>query len=431
MSEELDQQAIEILRQNDRGGFTIPTARLYPYQWNWDSAFVALGFATFDLDRAWQELELLLEGQWANGMIPHILFRQNDPDYFPGPSVWQSPERAQGGGHMPTGGISQPPVLASMIKTLFDISHNEQRTAAFFDPLLNWHRWFHLHRTPKGKTYVATTHPWETGRDNCPDWEQGLAAMEIDPAIEPYQRRDTSHIDPSMRPSKEQYDKYVSMIKFGRDHQWDQRVITNEGPFLMADPGIHFVLMRADRDLLALAHRLGRTEHVSEIEDWIDRSQEATQAFWNQDLQAFCAFDVRSGAFSNGFSNASALCFYADAGSDDQRRATMDHLRRIAGKMNFMLPSWDPDAPMFEPQRYWCGPVWPQMNHIISRGLAEQGEHQMAQRIRQDLRALIEQSGFWECFNPVTGDGCIGQNFSWTAAMWLAWASPSREAVAA
>jgi len=30
---------------------------------------VALGFATFDGDRAWRELELLLEGQWANGMV--------------------------------------------------------------------------------------------------------------------------------------------------------------------------------------------------------------------------------------------------------------------------------------------------------------------------------------------------------------------------
>ena len=38
------QQAIEILRRNDRGGYTVPTATgLYPAQWNWDSCFVALG----------------------------------------------------------------------------------------------------------------------------------------------------------------------------------------------------------------------------------------------------------------------------------------------------------------------------------------------------------------------------------------------------
>ncbi len=32
-----------ILRANDRGGYCVPTARLYPFQWNWDSAFVAHG----------------------------------------------------------------------------------------------------------------------------------------------------------------------------------------------------------------------------------------------------------------------------------------------------------------------------------------------------------------------------------------------------
>ncbi|MGI9505967.1 MAG: MGH1-like glycoside hydrolase domain-containing protein, partial [Geminicoccaceae bacterium] len=71
-----DDQAIEILQANDRGGYTVPTSRLYPYQWNWDSAFVALGFAAFDQDRAWREIEMLFEGQWDDGMVPHILFRR-------------------------------------------------------------------------------------------------------------------------------------------------------------------------------------------------------------------------------------------------------------------------------------------------------------------------------------------------------------------
>ena len=78
----LNEQAIAILKKNDRGGFTIPTARLYPFQWNWDSAFVALGLATYDLDRAWTELEMLVSGQCDDGMIPSIVFRTDDQDYF-------------------------------------------------------------------------------------------------------------------------------------------------------------------------------------------------------------------------------------------------------------------------------------------------------------------------------------------------------------
>ena len=66
---DLTQQAIAILRRNDRGGYTVPTNGLYPYQWNWDSAFVALGFAEFDRNRAWQEIETLLSGQYRVGPV--------------------------------------------------------------------------------------------------------------------------------------------------------------------------------------------------------------------------------------------------------------------------------------------------------------------------------------------------------------------------
>ena len=100
----MNERARAVLRGNDRGGYTIPTDGLYPYQWNWDSAFSALGFATFDRARAWEELEKLFEAQWPNGMVPHIIFRADEPGYFPGPSVWQADM-----GPMPSSGISQPP----------------------------------------------------------------------------------------------------------------------------------------------------------------------------------------------------------------------------------------------------------------------------------------------------------------------------------
>ena len=134
---------------------------------------------------------------------------------------------------------------------------------------------------------------------------------------------------------------------------------------------------------------------------------------------------MRSGVFSDGFSNASALCFYADAGSAEQREKTLAHMGRISAKTEYGQSSWDPDAPVFESQRYWCGPLWCQMNYMIAQGLREQGETEFAEKMRQDLRKVIELSGFYECFDPISGAGCIGRDFSWTAALWLAWAGPS------
>ncbi len=68
------EKARAILNRNDRGGYTVPTARLYPFQWNWDSAFVAMGFATFNIDRAYRELERLIEGEFLLLIISSYYF---------------------------------------------------------------------------------------------------------------------------------------------------------------------------------------------------------------------------------------------------------------------------------------------------------------------------------------------------------------------
>lgn len=419
MAGTLNEQAMAILQKNDRGGFTIPTARLYPFQWNWDSAFISLGIATYDRARAWKELLMLSEAQADDGMIPHIIFRNDDDDYFPGPSIWQ----AQSAG-ISASGISQPPVLASVVRQLLSSGGASELQIAdsLFEPMMRWQRWFYQYRRPEGCPAICTVHPWETGRDNSPDWDIGMRAMSVDPDLPAYQRKDIEHADPSQRPSHEEYDKYITMVKFGRDHGWDQSVIINEGPFVMADPGLHFIWLRACRDLRVLAEQLGKTEKLEEIDSWIDAGERGADYFWNDALNAYCVRDVRSGVFSQGFSNASALVFYADIGSAEQRQHTLDHIRRIAKQTKFGQPSWDPDASRFESQRYWCGPLWCQMNYMISKGLAEQGAPDLAEKMRLDLRHVIELSGFYECFDPMSGAGCIGQDFSWTAALWLAWA---------
>ena len=110
----MDREARAILIANDRGGYTIPTEGLYPYQWNWDSAFAALGFATFNIERAWEELETLFSGQWSDGMVPHIIFHIPDPGYFPGADVWG------GTGPIPSSGISQPPIAPSFARMIYN-----------------------------------------------------------------------------------------------------------------------------------------------------------------------------------------------------------------------------------------------------------------------------------------------------------------------
>ena len=287
---DLDEKARQTLRQNDKGGYTLPTHGLYPYQWNWDSVFAAWGFATFDMPRAWDEIDTLLASQWEDGMVPHIIFHKPDPFYFPGPDVWSTGDRTPA-----TSGISQPPVAATLARMIWemDAPASQARLAAIYPKLVKWHRWWHEVRCVHGP--AAIVHPWESGRDNCPDWDIGMAGVDGSNVGE-YTRRDTGHVDPSMRPQKEEYDRYIAMVQFGVSVGWDQKRVTNEGPFLMADPGITFILLRAHDDLAFIGKALGHD--TTEIEGWARDLRAALPEIWNADLGAYDAKNLRTGEFA-------------------------------------------------------------------------------------------------------------------------------------
>ncbi|OSP56003.1 hypothetical protein [Pseudoruegeria sp. SK021] len=411
---ELDARAKAILRGNDRGGYTVPTEGLYPYQWNWDSAFAAWGFAAFDLDRAWVELETLFSGQWANGMVPHILFHREDAGYFPGPDVWGAGET------IPSSGISQPPVAATMARAIFerDPQAGAPRMAPLYDKLLAWHRWFYQHRCESGACCI--THPWESGRDNAPDWDGALKGIDTS-NVGPYTRRDTSHVNPDMRPTKRDYDCYITLVQFGRACDWDEAEILANSPFRVADPTMTFILLRAHRDLKWLGTTLGHD--TTEIDGWIAELEAGVESLWNDDVGVYDARDLRSGELAGSPSNASFLCWYAGVSSPK----TEARLARILSKVTYGVPSYDPEGPLFDHMRYWRGPVWGMMNTMIGMGLADAGLTDLATQVRDDTAALIADHGFAEYFSPLDGTPAGGGTFTWTAAVWLGWASPSAQ----
>ncbi len=425
--EDLDAQAVAILRDNDRGGFTIPGEGLYPYQWNWDSAFVALGFATFDAGRAWTEIESLMAAQWPNGMVPHIIFRTDDPDYFPGPTVWGTSASP------PTSGYSQPPLVASVLcrmQAMDGSAAGRARARRIFAKVLRWHRWFHQARDPEGLGIIAMAHPWEAGRDNSADWDAAMSVVNTE-GVGEYTRRDTSHVNAEMRPSKEDYDRYLAIVKFGREHSWDDAAIADRGPFWVADVGTTMILLRADKDLSGVAEFLGEAAAAAEIDGWIRRAEEGVGRLWNPKLGAFCAKDLRTGKFTDAVTSACFLAWYAGAVVGQKADRLLGHLHRFLDNNRYAVPSLDPEHALFNPLRYWRGPSWSVINFLIGEGLRESGHDDLAERMVRDTRRLIETSGFYEYFCPLTGRGCGGANFSWTAAIWLSWASPSQSQLAA
>ena len=87
------------------------------------------------------------------------------------------------------------------------------KACTLFNSIMAYHRWFFLARDPNKKGYVSIIHPWESGRDNCPDWDNGLNNIKIPKNLEKYFRKDTSYVDKLERPTDDHYDRFMTILK--------------------------------------------------------------------------------------------------------------------------------------------------------------------------------------------------------------------------
>ncbi len=410
-----DERAREILRVNDRGGYTVPTARLYPFQWNWDSALVAMGWAMFDEARGWREIEMLLAGQWEDGFVPHIVFHAPSEDYFPGPEVWGLAERAP-----PTSGITQPPVLATAVRWMLERARAraeaEARAAAIYPRLVASHRWWVRARDPHASGLVTTLHPWETGMDNSPAWDEALARVPRETTT-PIVRRDIAHVAAAMRPRAEEYERFIHLVDLFRGLGWSPEKMLAESPFKVVDIGTNAILLRAERDLLVLARRFGSVAERAEIEARIARQGAAIGRLWSGAGGIYFSADLIANALIPVSTSAGMLPVFAS--EYGHAAALAARLRAWAEAVRWLVPSIAPDSPSFEPQRYWRGPVWPCMNWMLADGFGAAGETATARLLAEAMGALIRASGFYEYFDPCDGAGLGGTDFSWTAAVAL------------
>jgi hypothetical protein len=418
---DLIETARATLRGNDRGGYAVPTDRLYPFQWNWDSGFVAMGWATFDEPRAWSEIAFLLKGQWEDGMIPQIIFHAPSDDYFPGPDVWGIARTP------PTSGITQPPILTAAVRHMLDHARDtalaEANVAKMFPHLLAHHRWWEAARDPGRSGLVATLHPWETGMDNSPAWDEALARVPTETRTV-IRRRDTTHVDAAMRPRGEEYQRFIHLVDLFADQGWDPAKMAAVSPFRVADVGTNAILLRAERDLLALAERFGGVAERAEITERIIRLQAGLRTLWSEADGLFLSRDLITGALIPRATSAGFLPVYAQAATPEQADAMAATLAAWRERARVMVASAAPGAAWFEPKRYWRGPVWAVVNWMIARGFAGASHKPLADAIDDQTRRMIAQGGFSEYFDPTDGAGIGGAVFSWTAAIYLLLTAP-------
>ncbi|HJR82058.1 MAG TPA: trehalase family glycosidase [Anaerolineales bacterium] len=413
-------RAVQVLRLNDTGVFTKPGPHQYPHQWNWDSALIALGLSHFDLPRAYDEIRSLLSGQWQDGMVPSVVYHSVPSDYFPNPEFWQI-ENSPSAPHVPTTGITQPPLLATVVRMIDSRHPNPDFVREVYPALLRWHRWLHTARDADGSALACIIHPWESGTDDSPRWLHLFEAIQPE-ALPEFQRGHTRHVAAIERPNRADYERFIYLIDVFRKRNYEPRALLADSPFLAQDILFNAILYRADEDLRALAVSLG--ESTAEIDDWLTRVKlNFNTRFWHEDVGLYYDYDARSGKPIPVNTASTFLPLFGGLPSERQaERLVKEHLLNpdeyaLGGDVRHWVTTTAKNEPTWEPRRYWRGPAWIIMNWFIIEGLRRYGYNDLGETIRRDTLSLIETSGFREYYDPRDGSGCGSTDFSWSAAL--------------
>ncbi|MGJ5828143.1 MGH1-like glycoside hydrolase domain-containing protein [Streptomyces ossamyceticus] len=421
----LHRGAAEVLEGNWTGTSTVPSRRLYPHQWSWDSAFIAIGLSHLSPLRAQTELETLLDAQWGDGRIPHIVFNPSVPleAYFPSPDFWRSSTAGRAAGAprtTQTSGIVQPPVHALAAWLVHRSDPGLSRARGFlprvYPRLAAWHRYL-LHRRDLGGGGLASVvHPWEQGMDNSPAWDAPLSRVAPAPARS-FRRADLDHGAAEDRPTDLDYGRYVRLATDYRDGGYAD----GRGEFAVEDPAFNALLIASEHALARIAAELGATGTARDA-----RAERLTAALverlWDPAEEMFLCRDVIGGGLvpERGVSGLLPLLV------PGLPREIVAALVRTAHGPHFglgdttrLVPSYDLLGEAFDPHRYWRGPAWFNTNWMLERGLRLHGELGRADALRTALLETAGASGFAEYVDPYTGEPCGALGFSWTAALAL------------
>ncbi|MEU2265091.1 hypothetical protein ABZ568_01290 [Streptomyces olindensis] len=431
----LQVRAAQVLEANWTGKSTVPSRSLYPHQWSWDSAFIAIGLRHVSPLRAQTELETLLAAQWADGRIPHIVFNPSVPldAYFPSPDFWRSSTAGSAAGAprtVQTSGIVQPPVhaLAAWLVHLADPGLSRARgfLARAYPRLAAWHRYLLRRRDLGGGGLVSVVHPWEQGMDNSPCWDRPLSRVTPAPARS-FRRADLDHGAPEDRPTDLDYGRYVRLAADYRDGGYADEPYREasgggrSGDFAVEDPAFNALLIASEYALARIAHELGAAAAARQA-----RAERLTAALverlWEPAAGMFLCRDVRAGELipERGVSGLVPLLLPTlprDLAATLVRTVCGPHFG--LGGATRLVPSYDLLGEAFDPHRYWRGPAWFNTNWLLERGLRLHGERGRAYALRKGMLHTAGASDFAEYVDPYTAQACGATGFGWTAALTL------------
>ncbi|HBL18538.1 MAG: hypothetical protein A2X36_09215 [Elusimicrobia bacterium GWA2_69_24] len=398
------------LATNDTARYVVPSQTHQPHQWAWDSCFHAIILAYLKPESAARELESLLESQWDDGRVPHMVFNPAVPanKYRPNAEDW--------GTGRPTSGIAAPPLLATAAKVIFRRTGDLEFLKRVYPRIGAYHRWLKGTRDPKERGLVGIVHPWESAMDDSPAWDglrdEFLRRRGGEAAALP--RIDLRGVPNAQRPGDEDHRFYGGLIQELQNTGWDGRRMAEGSPFYVADVLFNSLWAKANEDLSQIAWLLGEKGDSSQYRFYSSLVRQAIrESMWDAEARFFFPIDLRRWESIRVKSAAGFLPLYAQAASAPMASLLVEHLSdRRSFHYAVGVPAAAYGEEAFDPGCYRRGPVWMDVQWLLVNGLMRYGCFDLAHGVAERARRLVFEQGYWEYYDPFTGQGMGAPHYS-------------------
>ena len=379
-------------------------------------------------------MEFLFDAQWQNGMVPHIVFNQKEKTYFPAADFYDITRSPYAPKHIGTLGMTQPPVHAIACYYIYKNAENKTKAKEFlrriYPNLKRFHKYLLTERDPEKSGLVTIFHPWESGLDDSPVWDEALSKIKIQHPLK-FERLDVIAVEGAKEtiPSDDMYNKFIYIIELMKQYNYDEQKMYESFPFKIKSIVSSSILYVANKCMIRIADILG--EDIQEISEWLSMTQtnfykyfhpDASQSLGKTEEILFYNYDLISKNWIRKRTISSLIPIYTGLIPKGQIELFVKWLRHARwcgeGRCHTpAIPSTDLTDPHFNHLTYWRGPIWVNTNWMIWLGLLKYGYRDIAEQIRQGILELAANHGFREYYDPFTGEGLGGKSFSWTAAL--------------
>lgn len=367
--------------------YTCPSPKNYPHQWLWDSCFHSIVLTHFDPERGKKEIETLLLNQKADGFIPCV-------------SIWEKRYPFEEIFYITK--ISQPPAIPLAVEEIYKKTKDTDFVNEVYPKLKIFMEWYGNNRDSNRNSLAEVIHPWESGIDSTPSFDKQLGIKQKSPGV--------------FRVFSTFFSILFKYFLLG----WDGNKILEKKIFLSENVLVNSIYAKSLKSMTFLAKVLQNSTDAGFFEKryrWVIKA--LVKNCWSEKEEIFYDLDKNGKQVEVKTISSLMPLILEDLPKRYSEALIKKHLlNKDEFWSEYPIPSVALDDKMFNPGKnlvLWRGPTWVNTNWFLAKALMLRGYRKEAKVVILKTAEMIEKSGFWEFYNPFTGEGYGQPNFGWSS----------------